>query len=264
MKKLLASVIIMCISTTSPVFGYNYSFESGVDTKATFGTPTQTDVTPKDPLSENIRRNKDVTSFPPSYGVFSGDIPTDKTSLYHDAVGKASAINTTNTSNKSVEQGINYAEIVETNGGLLPSTSLTTENTSSNVLSYYTDGSIGTLSIPKINLSVKVYEGETLDSMRKGVGHFEYTSFWDNNVGFAGHNRGSADYFKGVKNLSLGDTITYTTKNGTRNYKVFYKEKITDTDYSNLGWTNENTVTLITCVENQANLRWCVQAQEIK
>lgn len=55
----------------------------------------------------------------------------------------------------------------------------------------YKDGSIGTLKIAKLGISVKVWEGESTTSMAKGVGHYSSTSAWDGNVGLAGHNRGA-------------------------------------------------------------------------
>ena len=103
-----------------------------------------------------------------------------------------------------------------------------------------------------------------MENMRKGIGHFESTSAWDGNVGFAGHNRGASGYFGFVKDLQTGDEITYTTRYGVRNYKIVSKIRIKDTDYTSLGWTDKNTITLITCVENEPSLRWSVQAEEIK
>jgi len=126
----------------------------------------------------------------------------------------------------------------------------------------YNDGSIGFLEIPRLDIAVKVYEGETLESMKYGAGHFEFTSAWDGNIGVAGHNRGSSGYFEGVKNLRNGDEIIYSTKYGTRYYKVVTKEKISDTDYSWLGWTSDNRITLVTCVEGSPSQRWCIQAVE--
>jgi len=127
----------------------------------------------------------------------------------------------------------------------------------------YDDGSIGQLYIEKINKTLKVYEGESLENMKKGIGHFESTSAWDNNVGLAGHNRGASGYFGFVKNLKIGDKLTYTTRYGVRSYKIVSKEQISDTDYTSLGRTDKNTLTLITCVENKPSLRWSVQAEEI-
>lgn len=127
----------------------------------------------------------------------------------------------------------------------------------------YSDGSLGRLSIPRIGLNVKIYETESLESLAKGTGHFKSTSCWDGNVGLAGHNRGVTNHFGRIHTLKTGDTITYTTQLGTRNYAVYFVGKINDTDFSRLERTNENIITLVTCVENQPAYRWCVQAREI-
>ena len=128
---------------------------------------------------------------------------------------------------------------------------------------YYTDGSIGRLKIPVLGLSVKVYENESLENLAKGAGHFKSTSCWDGNVGLAGHNRGVANHFGKIHTLENGDKITYTTKLGTRTYEVFFVGQIEETDFSRLGRTSENMITLITCVRNVPEMRWCVQAREI-
>ena len=129
---------------------------------------------------------------------------------------------------------------------------------------YYSDGSIGTLSISKLGVSAKVYEEESLENLAKGIGHFKFTSCWDGNVGFAAHNRGVADYFGQIHTLKAGDKIVYTTKLGTRTYEVYFVGQIKETDFSRLGRTDENTVTLTTCVRDVPDLRWCVQAREVR
>ena len=128
----------------------------------------------------------------------------------------------------------------------------------------YSVGSLGRLRIPSLGLSVKVYEDEDLESLAKGVGHFRSTSCWNGNVGLAGHNRGVNSYFGQIHTLDGGDRITYTTKLGTRTYEVFFVGQIRETDFSKLGRTSENIITLITCVRNVPAMRWCVQAREVK
>ena len=68
---------------------------------------------------------------------------------------------------------------------------------------------------------------------------------------------------KQIHTLEDGDKITYTTKLGTRTYEVFYVGQIEETDFSRLGRSSENMITLITCVRNVPEMRWCVQAREI-
>lgn len=129
---------------------------------------------------------------------------------------------------------------------------------------YYSGGYLGTIRIPDIDLSVKIYEGTTNSALAKGVGHFKDTSIWNGNVCLAAHNRGVNDYFGEIHNLDYGDIIKLTTKKGTRTYKVYNIEKISVNDTSNLQGTSDNIITLITCVANQADYyRWCVQGYEV-
>ena len=126
----------------------------------------------------------------------------------------------------------------------------------------YQDGSIGTVSIPRLGISVKVWEGETDTSMAKGLGHFSSTSGWAGNVGVCGHNRGAKYNIGTIKNLKQGDVITYTTIYGTRTYEVTMVKTISNTDWSYLQGTADNRITLTTCVDNQPAQRICVQAVE--
>ena len=124
----------------------------------------------------------------------------------------------------------------------------------------YADGTLGMLKVPKLGLNVKVYEGE--NNLEKGVGHFTDTAVFTGNVAVAGHNRGVNSYFGEIHNLKTGDEITYTTKLGTKKYAVTSVRKINAVDFSFLQETSDNRLTLITCVKNEPNFRWCVQAKE--
>ena len=126
------------------------------------------------------------------------------------------------------------------------------------------DGSIGRLQIPAIGLDVKVYDGDELAAMKKGVGHIGGTSVWDSNVGMVGHNRGVNSYFGKLKTLSAGDEIIYTTNAGKRVYRVVFVGQIDETDWSMLQYTTDNRLSLVTCVENVPNKRVLVQAVEVK
>ena len=51
------------------------------------------------------------------------------------------------------------------------------------------DGSIGVLTIPKIGISVNVFQAENeIEAMTRGLAHIAYTSSWDGHIGIAGHN----------------------------------------------------------------------------
>lgn len=125
------------------------------------------------------------------------------------------------------------------------------------------DGSIGTVNIPSLGISMEVWEGETNDSMAKGMGHYTSTSGWDGNVGLCGHNRGAKYVIGSIKDLSVGDTITYETVYGTRAYAVSYVGVISNTDWSRLQATVDNRITITTCLADQPDYRVCVQGAEI-
>ena len=127
------------------------------------------------------------------------------------------------------------------------------------------DGSLGTLQIPAINLTVSVYETEDneLEAMVEGVAHFKETSCWDGNIGLAGHNQGVNTFFQDLYKLKDGDQIILTTALGTRTYEVNMTKEIDETDWSYLGRTDDNRITLITCVNHDLTKRLCVQGVEV-
>lgn len=128
---------------------------------------------------------------------------------------------------------------------------------------YYSGGHLGTLKIPAIDLSVKIYEGTGSSTLKKGVGHFEETSIWDGNVALAAHNRGVNDHFGEIHTLEIGDKVTLTTKLGTRTYKVVSVEKVNENDTSGLSPSSNDQVTMYTCVRNQRDNRWKVVAVSV-
>ena len=128
----------------------------------------------------------------------------------------------------------------------------------------YKDGSIGIIKIPSLKINMKVWEGETDASMKKGLGHYSSTSAWDGNVAVCGHNRGAKYTIGSIKNLERGDTITYTTIYGTRTYAVETVKVISNTDWSYLQATADNRITLTTCLADHPESRVLVQAVEKK
>ncbi|MBQ6992501.1 MAG: class D sortase [Clostridia bacterium] len=124
---------------------------------------------------------------------------------------------------------------------------------------------IGTIKIPIFNVVAPVAEGTSEDIMNQYVGHFENTSLWDGNIGLAAHNRGyPVNYFANIKDLQIGDEIIYEIENQSRTYLVNEITIIEDTDWSYLQETNDNRITLITCVENEPSYRRCIQGIEKK
>ena len=121
------------------------------------------------------------------------------------------------------------------------------------------------LEIPCINLSASIEEGTTKEVMDKFIGHFEESKMWIGNVCLAAHNRGyENNYFSEVKTLKEGDKIIYYYQGSSREYLVEKNFIIQDTDMTCLEDTEENTITLITCVENEPSYRRCIKAVENK
>jgi len=121
-------------------------------------------------------------------------------------------------------------------------------------------GAIGRLSIPSIGLNKYVYEGTSQANMKKGIAHFDCTSGWMGNIGLAGHNRGSSAAFAKLKDVNIGDTVSYTTAYGTLTYVVSNITTVATTDTSGLQQNGANKLTMYTCKANQPNVKLCVTA----
>lgn len=119
------------------------------------------------------------------------------------------------------------------------------------------------IQIPAINLSAPIAEGTSAETLNTKVGHFEETSLTYGNVGLAAHNRGyECNFFENLKKLKEDDEIIYKYENYQKTYIVDKTEIIENTDWSYLEPSDENTLTLITCVENEPQYRRCIQAIE--
>lgn len=119
---------------------------------------------------------------------------------------------------------------------------------------------IATLEIPSIKFKNIVIEGTTQSALAQGIGLFEHSSIIDGNVCLAGHN--SPRFFVKLKNIKEGDIIKYSSCLGNREYEITTIKEIEETDWSMLKDTEDNRITIITCIKNQPTLRLCVQATE--
>ena len=133
-------------------------------------------------------------------------------------------------------------------------------------LAELSDGSIGLLSIPRLKLSVGVFEtDDELEAMESGIAHFKTTSAWSGNIGLCGHNQNfdlSDGHFKLLHTLKAGDSVVYQTALGARSYIVETVTEIAETDWSYLGRTEDNRITMITCISGKPQSRLVVQAVE--
>lgn len=125
-------------------------------------------------------------------------------------------------------------------------------------------GAIAKLSIPSINLSKYVYEGTGSSSLSRGVGHFDCTPAMGGNVALAGHNRGNGvAHFAHLKDVKLGDVVTYETAYGVSTYVVSSIDTVSVNDVSGLVQDGTGKLTMYTCKENQPSVKLKVVATQV-
>ncbi len=250
-KKTILSAVLLAVLAAPPARALEYTMEAPDD--YLFGRPTSDDTIYEweDP---NVDRSKNVALIPPAFGSPTSYLPGSGTPLTPNLIPGA-------LDGGLVTQvgSVSYPN-VDTGSGWIGTVSTGWTDVTSDL--YYANGSLGTLKIPAIGLTVKVYEGTDSATLAKGAGHFQNTSIWAGNVCIAGHNRGIRDDFGDLHTLEPGDTITWTTKLGTRTYEDISVTKVRETDTSGTAATSDNRLTLYTCVRDQRDYRWMVQAIE--
>jgi sortase A len=122
---------------------------------------------------------------------------------------------------------------------------------------------IGILRIPKIHVEVPILEGTDDLSLNRGVGHVAGTANpgEQGNVAIAGHRDG---FFRGLKDIVVGDQIEVVTLQGTVTYTIDRITIVERTDLSVLQSRSRPSLTLITCYPfyfiGSAPQRYIVQA----
>ena len=273
----ILSAVLLCALCVAPASALEYSIGGADD--YLFGRPTSDD-TIYEWENPNVDRSKNTALIPPGFGTPTSYLPGSGEHLTPNLVPGAlngglvnqvgsvgspdggtslDASGNYPTADTSVSVDSNGFPTVSGSGATGGQTVAFTEVTSG---LYYANGSLGTLKIPSIGLTVGVYEGTGSAPLLKGAGHFENTSIWLGNVPIAGHNRGVRNDFGKIHTLKVGDIITLTTVLGTRTYAVSSVSKVDVSDTSGLASTTENCITLYTCVEDQPAYRWCVRGVE--
>ncbi len=115
-----------------------------------------------------------------------------------------------------------------------------------NALSEPAPDPLAVLRIPKIRLEVAVLPGTADATLDRGVGHIEDTAQpgTDGNAGIAGHRDG---FFRGLKDITPGDTIELDTLQGKDVYRVERTWVVDPEDVSVLDPTPTRALTLVTC-----------------
>jgi sortase A len=107
-------------------------------------------------------------------------------------------------------------------------------------------GVVGRLEIPRLGVSVMVVEGVDDSDLRRAVGHIPRTALpWESgNVGLAGHRD---TFFRPLRSIREGDTITVTTLQGAYRYRVVSTNVVSPKDVQVLYPTGRASLTLVTC-----------------
>ena len=280
-RRSLTTILAVCmlLALAVPAFALEYTFDE--DEQSGYGKPTSVDpvVTADGGAQKNEDISKNAALIPPGFGTPTSNTLNTGEYLTPDLVPSAMPATGATVNGDFVVvfppdmSGLSAESVpadISAGGTMVPGSSEVTVTTpaSSGYTEvtddlYYKNGSLGTLEIPAIGLTVDIFEGTDAATLKRGAGHFEDTSIWDGNVGFAAHNRGANSYFGKIHTLELGDRITLTTKLGTRTYEVTSVSKVSETDRSALAASQSNVITLYTCVRDQRDFRWCVTGQEI-
>ena len=250
-KTLCLSAVLTAVLAAAPAYALDYTVDAPED--YLFGRPTSVE-TVTEYGADNVDRSKNTALIPPAFGSPTSYLPNTGEPLTPNLIpgalggGLVSSVGSVGSvSYPAVDSGSSWSSTAYT-------------PVSSDL--YYSNGSLGTLKIPAISLTVKVYEGTDSTALKKGAGHFNDTSIWNGNVCIAGHNRGINNHFGQIHTLTVGDIITYTTKLGTRSYTVASVSKVLETDTGGTMASSANRLTLYTCVRDQSVYRWMVCAVE--
>ncbi len=105
-----------------------------------------------------------------------------------------------------------------------------------------------TIEIEKINASLPVYFGDTLEVLKKGVGHSSGSYFpgEGGSIVYMGHN--SKNTFRRFSELQIGNEIKVTTTYGEYTYKIYDMKLIKETDLDKLPIQDEKEILMVyTC-----------------
>ena len=102
------------------------------------------------------------------------------------------------------------------------------------------------LTIPAIKLEVPIFDGTSEIALNRGLGRIEGTAGVGaaGNLGLAGHRDG---FFRGLKDVQVGDAIDVESLEGTTRYRITELSIVEPTDVYVHAPTDSATLTLLTC-----------------
>jgi sortase A len=122
---------------------------------------------------------------------------------------------------------------------------------------------LGVLKISSVGIEVPVLKGTDDLTLNRAVGHIDETPDPgdEGNIGIAGHRDG---FFRGLKDVRLGDSVDLYTEKGNTRYVVDEVRIVPPQDVSVLGLRSRSSITLVTCYPfyfvGSAPLRYIVHA----
>jgi sortase A len=125
---------------------------------------------------------------------------------------------------------------------------------------------IGELEIPRLKLSVMVFEGDDDGILRQGAGHIPETALspGSGNIGIAAHRD---TYFRPLHVIHANDLIALKTPSGTARYAVTETKIVQPSDVGVLARAPGRDLTLVTCYPffyvGSAPKRFIVHARRI-
>jgi len=105
---------------------------------------------------------------------------------------------------------------------------------------------LGILRVDKIHLEVPIFDGTDYITLNRGVGRIIGTAHLGQrgNLGIAGHRDG---FFRGLKDVNVGDTVELETADGIQTYVIDEIKIVTPNDVSVLRSSETPALTLVTC-----------------
>ena len=130
----------------------------------------------------------------------------------------------------------------------------------------HTGDPIGRLEIASVGISSIVTDGVDELTLQRGIGWMPDTALpgEPGNVAMAGHRD---TFFRGLRDLKLGDEIHLATPTGDFDYRVDSLRVVTPEEIGVLASTAEPTLTLVTCYPfsylGAAPMRYIVRARQV-
>jgi len=125
---------------------------------------------------------------------------------------------------------------------------------------------VGELRIPRLHLSVMVFEGDDAGVLKVGAGHIPATGLaaGEGNIGIAAHRD---TFFRPLRGIHASDLVTLRTPSGTSRFAVTETEIVRPSQVEVLAPAPGRNLTLVTCYPfawaGHAPQRFIVHAKKI-